>query len=95
MSDQDLLAEKMKAILKGGNKQDFIEIAQLLERFTIDQFIEYHQLKYPNRMMNISYPLALTYFNHADESEHPVSLKGQTWESVKKTISQKVSDYLK
>jgi len=40
-------------------------------------------------------PHAITYFTDADESEEPVSLHGQTWDSVKKFISQKVSDYLK
>jgi len=46
-------------------------------------------------MLAISIPNAITYFVDADESETPVSLKGQTWESVKMGISRAVSDYLK
>jgi len=38
---------------------------------------------------------AITYFDDADESEDPISLKGQIWEAVKKFIRQKVSDYLR
>lgn len=46
-------------------------------------------------MLAISIPNALSYFVDADESETPVSLKGQTWEGIKKSISKTVSDYLR
>jgi hypothetical protein len=42
----------------------------------------------------ISVPQAITYFEDAEESEDPVSLKGQTWEKVKKAIQKKVEQYL-
>jgi hypothetical protein len=45
--------------------------------------MSYHKEKYPEQMLLISLPSALTYFADADESEDPVSLKGQTWEKVK------------
>jgi len=45
--------------------------------------------------MLISIPHALTYFADAEESEDPVSVKGQTWEVVKRFIQQQVNDYLK
>ena len=34
-------------------------------------------------------------FGHRKSDEDPLSLKEQTWESVKKIIQQNVSDYLK
>lgn len=45
-------------------------------------------------MLSISIPNALSYFVDADNSETPVSFKGQTWEVIKKGISKIVSDYL-
>jgi len=45
--------------------------------------------------MLISIPHALTYFADAEESEEPVSLKGQTWEEVKRFIQQHINEYLK
>ena len=36
----------------------------------------------------------MTYFDDAEDDEDPISLKGQTWESVKKNIQKKVRDYL-
>jgi hypothetical protein len=40
-------------------------------------------------------PQAITFFADAEESEDPISLKKQTWDSIKEFISLKVSEYLK
>lgn len=90
----DICAMKIQAILGRGRKKDFWDMAELLQHFTVQEIIENHRKKYPNQMLLISIPQALTYFTDAEESEDPISLKGQTWESIKKTIQQKVSEYL-
>jgi len=95
LSLPDLMAMKIAAIMKRGVKKDFWDIAELLQHFTIDNFISYYTEKYPSNQLLVSVPFALTYFIDAEESEDPVCLKGQTWESVKKIIQQKVSEYLK
>lgn len=61
----------------------------------LKKLMDWHKQKYPSQMLAISIPNALTYFTDAEESEEPVSLKGQTWESIKKAIQKKVSDYLR
>jgi Nucleotidyl transferase AbiEii toxin, Type IV TA system len=91
----DIAAMKIQAILGRGKKKDFWDLAELLQHFSLKQIIEFHSQKFPSQMLLISIPQAITYFADADESEEPVSLKGQTWETVKHTISQKVSDYLR
>ena len=91
----DLMAMKVNAILGRGKKKDFWDMAELLQHYTITECIEAHSKKYPNQQLLISIPNALTYFTDADESEEPVSLKGQTWASVKKILQQKVNDYLR
>ena len=67
----------------------------MLDYYTIDDLIDCYNKKYPTHQLLISIPQALIYFVEAEESEAPVSLKGQTWASIKKKISQKVSSYLK
>ena len=52
-------------------------------------------MKYPSQMLAISILHAITYFIDAEESDTPVSYKGQTWEAVKKGINWAVSDYLR
>jgi predicted nucleotidyltransferase component of viral defense system len=94
-STEDIIAMKFNAILGRGKKKDFWDIAELLKNFSLKEMLNYHKEKYPEQMLLISMPSALTYFADADESEDPVSLKGQTWSSVKQLISKKVSDFLK
>lgn len=91
---QDIIAMKVQAILGRGNKKDFWDIAELLEHYSVEDFVRYHQQKYTTQNLLISVPQALTYFKDADESEDPVSLKNQTWNSVQRAISEKVSQYL-
>ena len=93
--DRDIMAMKIFAILKRAQKKDFWDVAELLEHYSLQDFIDAYSEKYPSHQLIISIPHALTYFSDADESEDPISLKGQTWDSVKKTIQQHVNDYLK
>lgn len=94
-SNEDIMAMKISAILGRGKKKDFWDIAELLNHYSIDDFINSYFKKYPEQRLLISIPYALTYFADAEESETPVSLKGQTWEKVKKNIEKKVREYLK
>ena len=91
----DIAAMKVQAILGRGKKKDFWDIYELLRHFSVVQIIEWHKKKFPSQMLLISIPEALVYFTDAEESDDPVSLKGQTWTSVKKEIQKKVSEYLK
>jgi hypothetical protein len=94
-SNSDIAAMKIQAVLGRGKKKDFWDLYELLQHYTLQQLMDWHKLKYPNQMLAISIPHAITYFTDADNSETPVSFKNQTWESVKKGISHAVSDYLK
>ncbi len=94
-SSKDIAAMKIQAILGRAKKKDFWDLAQLLERYSVSEIISYYSKKFPSQQLLISIPQAITYFDEAEESEDPISLKDQTWESVKKIIQQKVNDYLK
>ncbi len=95
LSVKDIIAMKIFAILKRAQKKDFWDLAELLKHFTLKECIEAYMEKYPSQQLLIGIPYAITYFAEADESEAPISLKGQTWESVKEFIQQKVSEYLR
>lgn len=94
MSANDIMAMKVAAVLKRAVKKDFWDIAELLDYYSMDELISCYTRKFPGQQLLISIPQALTYFDEAEESEDPISLKGQTWPSVKKRISRKVSAYL-
>ena len=91
----DISAMKIQAILGRAQKKDFWDLYEILQHYPLQQLIDWHKQKYPNQMLAISIPHAISYFNDADESDAPVSFKKQTWELVKKGISRAVSDYLK
>jgi predicted nucleotidyltransferase component of viral defense system len=95
ISIPDIIAMKINAIMNGGVKKDFWDVAELLQHYSIEDFIIFHEKKHQNQQLLISVPQAITYFDDAGESEDPISLKGQTWQTVKKFIQQKVSDYLR
>ncbi len=94
-STEDIIAMKVQAILGRGKKKDFWDIAELLNHYSVSDFIKFHTEKYASQNLLITVPQAITYFADAEESEDPISLKKQTWESVKRFISSKVSKYLK
>ena len=92
--DRDLIAMKIQAMLGRGKKKDFWDIAELLEHYDLSQMIEFHKAKYPSQMLLISIPQAIIYFKDADDSDEPISFKGQTWEKVTEIIKQKVREFL-
>ncbi|HRP54858.1 nucleotidyl transferase AbiEii/AbiGii toxin family protein [Agriterribacter sp.] len=93
-SPEDIIAMKVQAILGRGKKKDFWDIAELLSHYSVQDFINFHKEKYAKQNLLITVPQALTYFADAEESEDPISLKKQSWQSIKNFISQKVSAYL-
>lgn len=94
-SSADISAMKIQAILGRAKKKDFWDLFELLQHYSLQEMIDWHKQKYPSQMLAISIPNAISYFVEAEESETPVSFKGQTWDGIKKGISRKVSDYLR
>lgn len=92
--DTDIGAMKIQAIIGRGMKKDFWDIAELLRHYNVGDLIQWYLQKFPDQLIGISVPNALLYFNDADESEEPVSLRGETWEDIKGFIEEKVRDYL-
>ena len=95
LTPREIMAMKVAAILKRGVKKYFWDMSELFKHFTVQECISAYTEKYPSQQLLISIPYALTYFADAEESEEPVSLQGQTWTGVKKSIQQKVKEYLK
>lgn len=94
-STEDIIAMKVQAVLQRGRKKDFWDIAELLNHFSVSDFIKFHKEKYEAQNLMITVPQAITYFADAEDDEDPVSLKKQTWKSVKQSIADKVREYLK
>jgi len=94
-ADEDIIAMKLNAIPGRGKKKDFWDLYELLHHYPLKDMIYFHETKFPEQNLLITIPQAIIYFDDAEESEDPISLKGQTWKSVKKFIQRQVSDFLK
>jgi predicted nucleotidyltransferase component of viral defense system len=95
ISTEDIIAMKVQAVLGRARKKDFWDIATLLEHYSVADFIQFHKEKFSNQNLMITVPQAISYFSDAEDDVDPISLKGQTWESVKDFIGKKVREYLK
>lgn len=94
-STPDIAAMKIKAILGRGKKKDFFDLYELLDHYSFDEINKFYEAKFSEHRLLISIPEAVLYFDDANDSENPDSLKKLTWNKVKKGIEKKVRDYLK
>ncbi len=94
-SDEDISAMKIFAILKRAVKKDFYDLSLLLDKYGLENIIDWYNEKYPNNQMMISIPNAIVYFNEAEESEDPKSLNGNSWKKIKQNINKHVNFFLK
>lgn len=92
-SNEDIMAMKVNAIMRRAVKKDFWDIAELLDHYTVEEIITNYNKKYSNQMLLISVPRALTYFEDAEDSDEPVSLKGQNWVGIKTKIRDKINEF--
>lgn len=97
LSVEDIAAMKLNAISVSGQRvKDFIDIYYLLGTYTVGEMIGFYKKKY-SQYNEVNVLKSLCWFEEVDISEWPVILKtpGLKWETVKKTIKEATSVYLK
>jgi hypothetical protein len=83
----DIAAMKISAIIGRGTKKDFIDLAFLLHRFSLDEILDFFAKKYPNHSIFMAMK-SLTYFEDAEKEVMPKMLQKMSWKKVKSTIQQ-------
>ena len=83
---RDIAAMKLSAVANRGRKKDFIDVARLLDVFSLDQMLSLYKEKFS--VSELSFPLrGLMYFDDAEEDPMPEMFDSNfTWENVKKTV---------
>lgn len=82
---EDIAAMKITAIIGRGTKKDFIDIATLLDIFSLEQILAFYDAKYPNS----SYFMAmksLSYFEDAENQPMPFMFNTLSWDMVKNKV---------
>ena len=85
-SPKDIAAMKLSAVANRGRKKDFIDVAKLLDVFSLDEMLALYKQKFS--VSEVSFPLrGLMYFDDAEDDPMPEMFDGNlTWDSVKKKI---------
>lgn len=90
----DIVAMKLSAAANRGKKKDFIDLATLLERYSLSEMFERYQRKF--KVSEISFALrGLTYFDDAEADPMPKMFAAMTWEEAKLRLLGSVRDFVK
>ena len=85
----DVAAMKLNAISNRGSKKDFYDLAALLEHFPLQTMIDHYRAKYrPASLMMVIRSLA--WFDDADAEPDPISLRDDSWQSVRNRVSSAI-----
>lgn len=88
-----IAAMKMSAAANRGRNKDFIDIAFLLDVFSLSEMFKLYKVKFS--VSDYSFALrGLTYFDDAEEDPMPEMLIPVTWGEVKKKIGACVRSFV-
>lgn len=87
---EDIAAMKTTAIIGRGTKKDFIDMAFLLDFFSLEDILCFYEKKYPeaSRFMAMK---SITYFDDAEGEPMPLMIKKISWENIKEKIQDKIN----
>jgi len=90
LSVPDVAAMKLNAVANRGAKKDFFDLAELVERHSLDRMLDWFERKYcdSDRFIVIR---SLSWFEDAEAEPDPVTLRKLDWAAVKERIREAVS----
>lgn len=89
-SQRDIAAMKLSAITNRGTRKDFVDLAFLLKKFSLNDMLQFYKTKFSDGE-TFSVLKSLVYFNDAEEDPMPNMLTPFDWKATKKQISNAVS----
>ena len=89
-SPRDIAAMKINAIEGRGTKKDFIDVAELLKHYTLQELLDFHARKYTDAS-TFRAMLSLSYFEDADQQPMPKMFIPDTWDAIKKKIQAELT----
>ncbi|MFA5205110.1 MAG: nucleotidyl transferase AbiEii/AbiGii toxin family protein [Lentisphaeria bacterium] len=88
-SYRDIAAMKLSAITNRGTKKDFVDLAFLLDQFSLNEMLAFYRRKYADASLFLVMK-SLTYFDDAEEDPMPNMLKPCDWDDAKRRIIRAV-----
>lgn len=91
-SSKDIAAMKVNAIQERGTRKDFVDMYFLIQRYGLDQIMQFYKAKYPD-YSEYRAMLSLTYFEDAEQNPMPEMFVDVSWEKMKQSILKAVEVY--
>jgi predicted nucleotidyltransferase component of viral defense system len=89
-SDKEIIAMKLDVLLRGGRKKDFWDLHYFLDKYTIDEMINFHEKRYPyNDIANLK--SQFINFDNAENDVEPICLLNKSWELIKLDFYEKLN----
>jgi hypothetical protein len=85
------IAMKIEMILRGGRKEDFWDLHELLGTSSLESMMAMHKKYYPNAHDKALILEKFTDFTRADEDFEPICLRGKYWGLIKLDIIEMIS----
>lgn len=89
-SCRDIAAMKLAAITNRGTRKDFIDLAFLLEAFTLAEMLAFYEGKFADGS-RFAVCKSLSYFDDADADPMPPMLRPCTWSDAKQRVAAAVA----
>ena len=91
--ERDIAAMKIDAASSRGSKKDFIDIYELLKKYSLAEIIDFFEKKYSAIQYNKLHILkSLVFFDDAEEEPMPIMLNNVDWKEVKEKITKEVGE---
>ncbi len=84
-SARDIAAMKLAAITNRGSKKDFIDLAFLLDRYTLTQMLDFYAMKFKDGSL-FTVLKSLVFFDDAETDPMPNMLEPLDWKAAKERI---------
>lgn len=77
-------------------KKDYVDIANLMKEYSLEQMISLYNEKYPNELMSSRLMIeGLQLSDMADKKVMPKMLNAETWDDTKKQIEKSIALFIK
>ena len=77
-------------------KKDYVDIANLMKEYSLEQMISLYNEKYPNELMSSRLMIeGLQLSEMADKKVLPKMLNSETWDDIKKQIEKSIGLFIK
>ena len=91
---EEIAGMKMEVIGHNGRKKDFWDIHELLEKYSLEDILEFYEKRYPYNYTKEELLNKFTDFEHADHDFDPICMKDKTWELIKLDLEDRKAEYL-